>query len=168
MPQVSLNKKINNRGITLIEVAIGVTILSLTVLLSIFTMSQFIELRKETQQKTKALYLAEEGQEILRYLRDEDWHTFGTDLSVETRYFLHASSTYVATTTVPEIIDGQYHREFMLYEVNRDNTSDDIVSSTTGSSYDDSNAFEVVVRVGYGEGSGTTTLRSILTNIFDI
>ena len=163
MDQGLLSKK---RGISLIEVLIGVSILALVTITMLFTMTLFLETRGEVMKKTKALYLAEEGLEVLRYLRDEDWEVFGTELSTDTVYYFSLSDTEVATTTSPEIIDGTYLREFEIHDVYRNNTSDDIVASTTGSSYVDSETMEVVVRVGFSDS--TTTVRTLLTNIFDI
>ena len=158
--------KNTHKGVTLIEVAIGVSILSLVVMMLIHSMALFLDTRGLVLRKEKALYLTEEGVEIMRYIRDENWNVLGTDLSVNTIYYLSVSSTTVATTTTQEIIDGFYYRQFELYDLYRDNTSDDIVASTTGSSYVDSDSKELVVRVGYD--GGTTTLKTILTNIFDI
>lgn len=161
-----LNKKITSRGISLVEVVVGVTLLALVVVVVLHSMTLFLAARGEIMQKTKALYLAEEGLEILRYLRDEDWNVLSSELSVDTPYYLVASSTFVGTTTQPELIDGVYLRTFELKEVYRNNSSDDIVASTSGSNYVDAGSREVVMRVGFADS--TTTVRTVLTNLFDI
>ncbi len=166
MLQDLLNNKKQSKGVTLIEVAIGVSILSIVVIMLIHSMTLFLDTRGEILRKEKALFLTEEGIEMMRYIRDEDWNVLSTDLSSDTIYYFDVSASRVGTTTAQEVVDSSYYRQFELHDVYRDNTSDDIVASTSGSSYVDTGSKELVVRVGYD--GGTTTLKTILTNIFDI
>ena len=63
-------------------------------------------------KKTKALYLAEEGIEMLRYLRDDDWNYLESSLNRDTIYYFDPSASDINVTGSPEIIDSDYYREF--------------------------------------------------------
>lgn len=153
----------HERGITIVEVIIGVAIAGLVIVFISHTITLFLVSSGATLQKTKALYLAEEGLEIMRYLRDEDWSTIDDELSNGTTYYLSVATSTLGTTTVPEVIDGIYTRSFELSEVRRDNATDDIVSS--GGSVDGGSRW-VTFFVSYD--SATVTMETLLTNIFDI
>lgn len=170
MHQVQLSNKQSQRGVTLLEVAIGISLLAAVLVMTLYSFTLFIDTRSELIQEAKAVYLAEEGLEILRYIRDEDWTVLRDDLSKNTIYYFDVSSTYVATTTTPELIDGIYNRQFELWPVRRDaGGTGPILASTTGAAIDPETVM-AVVRVGYGDANGqsTTTLKTILTNIYDI
>lgn len=162
--------KINTRdqyisGFGVVEALIGVSILVTASIFVYFSMSLFLNTRAELLLKTQSLYLAEEGLEVLRYLRDEDWSVLGTELSTDTTYYLLAGSDEVGTTTVPEVIDGTFTRSFVLRDVYRDDVTTDVSAGGAGTSID-SDAKEVEMSVFYG--TGTTTLTTILTNLFGI
>lgn len=154
-----------NAGFGVIEALVGVSILFTATMFVYFSMSLFLNSRAELLLKTQSLYLAEEGLEIMRYIRDEDWEVLNTELSTDTTYYLLAGSDQVGTTTVPEVIDGTFTRSFVLHDVYRDDVTTDISSGGAGTSID-SDAREVEMRVYYG--TGTTTLTTILTNLFGI
>lgn len=165
MHQDSLNNHRRSHGTLLIEVALGVAILSIVVVMVTLVMTLFLDARDVVLTKTKALYLAEEGIEVMRYMRDADWNILSTELSTGTTYYFLLNPTVVATTTVPEVIDGSFYREFELRDVYRNSVSDDIDISGGGGTYIDDSIVEVEVRVGYG--GSTTTLRTLLGNIFN-
>lgn len=164
MVQDSSNKRISTGGITVVEVIIGVTLLSVIVVMVLFTMTLFLQTRSELVKKTKALFLAEEGIELLRYLRDEDWTTVAA-LSKNTPYSFTISGSTVAVTSASEVIDSTYTRQFVLKTVYR-NSTEDLALSGGGGTHDDDESVWVEMNVGYG--AGTTTLETVLTNIFDL
>lgn len=151
------------RGVSVIEVLIGVGIFALVTVFVTHSISLFLESADRSQHSLRALYLAEEGHEALRYLRDENWDTID-NLSVDTTYYLSMSAASVATTTTPEVINGYYNRSFVLREVYRDSDDDIVASTTVGASLDTGSRF-VVMRVGWG--SEEVSLQTLLTNIFN-
>jgi type II secretory pathway pseudopilin PulG len=146
------------KGITAIEALVGVSIAALILVVSTFTIVQFINTSHTVADKTQALYLAEEGQELLRFVRDNDWTNISS-LSLGTDYYLEIKSADITTTTTPETI-GKYSRSFTLENVER-NGDDDIVSSGT----EDNDSKYVTVTVEWGSPTQSVTLESILTNI---
>lgn len=153
-------RKPAEQGIALIEVLVGVAVASLVIGLIIYSVGLFFAGSKVAIERTQALYLAEEGIEILRYLRDDDWSTFDTDLTIGTTYYFDVTSAYVATTTSPEIIDSTYTRSFVLGAVERDG-DDDITTSGTV----DTGSKHVTVTVAWGAES--VVLETILTNLHE-
>lgn len=149
-------------GISLIEVVFSVTIISIALIFIGYTVTLFVQVRHEMRMGTQALYLAEEGYELIRAIRNDSWSTIDA-LTLDTKYTFNLTTTTIAISSIPEIIDGEFNRVFEVRELYR-NGDDDVVASTTPGSASDDEAREVIVRVGYGYG--TTTLRSVITNIF--
>jgi type II secretory pathway pseudopilin PulG len=157
-------KTVSLAGVTLIEVLVSISII--TVLLGVigYSVNSYVSAREVLLESTKAAYLAEEGLEIVRSIRDTDWNTIEA-LSLNTRLYLEVSTTTVAIDTSPEIINGEFERFFIVQEVHR-NASDDIVSPPTGTSVVDPGSKQIDMYV-VGP-SGTTTLSSIITNLYAI
>lgn len=153
---------IQQKGISLVEVVIGVAIAGLVIVFVSHTITLFLATSEETLNRTKALYLAEEGQEILRYIRDMDWDEIDAlTVPAGTTYYLEVTDTTLSTTTTAEVIDSTYTREFVLSSVERDG-NDDITTSGTP---DDGSLF-VTFTVDWGISS--TSLTTLLTNIHNI
>lgn len=150
-----------SKGISMVEVVIGVALVGLVVVVVSHTLGLFLQASDRTLTHTQALYLAEEGQEILRYIRDADWNDIST-LTNDTPYYLDVTDTTLAITTTPEIVDGIFLRTFEVSEVRRDGT-EDIVAS--GGSVD-TDARYVTVSVGWNQA--TVTVPALLTNIHGI
>lgn len=146
------------RGITIVEVIIGVAVAGLVIVFISHTITLFVQASEAALDKTQALYLAEEGTEILRYLRDADWDTIENDLVVGTTYYFDVATTTLATTTAPEVI-GKYTRSFELAAVERD-SDDDIVDS--GGTVDDGSRFATV---SVSWGSESVELTALLTDL---
>ncbi len=165
MNRDQLSNAHHNRGISLIEVVVGVSIMAFVLLFLLLTMTLFLETRAKILNDTKSLYLAEEGIEVLRHVRDDNWNDIA-GLTIDTPHFLSISTTSIAITSTPEVIDGGWQREVVFHELYRDSATDDVVASTTGGSYVDTDGRVAIVRVGYA--GSTTTVQTILTNLFDI
>lgn len=149
-------------GVSMVEVLFGVSIVGLLVVVISHSLSLYFTASSEALTRTQALYLAEEGQEILRYLRDADW-TDISSLTNDTPYYLNVTDTTLAITSTPEVVDGTFLRRFEVSEVRRDSSTDDIV--TSGGSVD-SDARYVTFSVGWN--NATVTVPALLTNIHGI
>lgn len=151
-------------GVTLIEVLIGISILTVALLALGFSINAYVDARTALLNETKATYLAEEGYETIRAIRDTNWNTIDA-LSIGTTYYFELSTTTLAIGATPEVIDGSFRRSFVVRSVYR-NASDDIVASTTAGASIDDGSREVQVFVA--GPTGTTSLSAILTNIHAI
>lgn len=76
----------NKRGIAIVEILIGTSILTIILAFISTTLVLFLDTSNLAMEQTQALYLAEEGQEFLRYLRDEDWDTIAGLTEGDTYY----------------------------------------------------------------------------------
>ncbi len=149
-------------GITLIEVVIGISIIGIAVVAIGYSVTQYVEARAALLNDAKAAYLAEEGYEIIRALRDSNWNTIEA-LTIGTTYYLDVSTTTIAVSNTPEVIDGSFRRSFVVQSVYR-NASDDIVISTTpGASVDDGSR---EIEISVGGPNGTSSFEAVITNVF--
>lgn len=153
------------QGISLIEVLVAVSILSVALVFINYTITLFVSARTELLADAKTLYLAEEGYELVRALRDDNWSTID-GLSLDTDYALSVSTTTLGLGSVPELIDDEYRRRFEVRALYRDSGDDDVTASTTPGAVVDANGRELIVTVG--GPTGTTSVRAILTNLFEL
>jgi type II secretory pathway pseudopilin PulG len=151
------------RGITSLEVVIGVSIAGIVIAFAANAIMLFLNSAREVTAQTQALYLAEDGLELLRYVRDENWNDVSS-LSLGTTHYLSVTPTDVVTSGTPEVID-EFTRSFQVQNVYRNSSSDDIVASTTGGSVADTNAKYVTVTVNWGSPTENLSLTTILVNL---
>ena len=151
-------------GFTVVEIMIGLTLFA-TIFLFIFeTLTLYFANQNRILEHTRALYLAEAGQEYVRYMRDDDWATFQA-LTTGTSHYLDigVGTTTVSATGTPEVIDGIFTRRFTLWPAYR-NASDDFVASTTAGASADGESFIVNTVVTWGDGE-QVMLQAFLGNI---
>lgn len=149
------------RGISLVEVLVGVSLIGVVGIFIGITITQFAQIRNNILTDTNKVYLTEEGYEIVRLLRDDNWTNI-SNLSLNTPYFLQVSTTTLAIGGSSELIDGRYNRGFLVQSIYR-NGSGDIVASTTSGAIIDTDARELSVYVG--DNNGTNTIKAILVNL---
>ncbi len=65
-----LSKNVYTKGVTSVEMVVGVSIAGLILLFSMYTIHNLINTTRDITLKTNALYLAEDGLELLRFVRD--------------------------------------------------------------------------------------------------
>ena len=160
----SINLKLDN-GLTLVEVLVATSIV-LVFLLALFEVSNlYLRTVFLNTGSVKATFLAEEGLEAIRFLRDSSWDENIVPLSNGTDYGLVLESNLWQATTTNIFIDGIFERIMNLSEVYRD-ASDDIVSS--GGTLD-SDTRLVTVTVSWKTSQATTTrlISTYLSNILD-
>jgi len=150
-----------NQGITLVEALVGIAIISMILVFVMYTQNLYFGVAETALQTTKATYLAEEGQEFLRYLRDEDWGQLDS-LTTGTTYYFTVSGGAIDITTTPEVVDGVYSRSFTLAPLNR-SVSGDFV--TTGGTSDGESRIATVTVSG---GEASVSLTTIMANIHNI
>lgn len=155
--------KEKNKGFGLVEMLIGASVLSVT-LLSIATFFQVTtRASRTTQSAIQADYLLEEGVEALKIFRDMSYTNNFSKISTSTPYYYQWNGTAWVTSTAYILIDGKFERSFTLADVQRD-ANNDIASSGT---YDPDTKL-AKVSVSWSDASGTTTrsIQTYITNIF--
>lgn len=150
------------RGVISIEMVVGVSIAGLILVYAMYTVAQFVNNAHVVSEKTQALYLAEDGLELIRFIRDEAWSNVSS-LPLNTARYLEVTASAVSVTTTPETV-GEYSRSFTLSNVYRD-SDDDIVASTTSGSVADPDSKYVTVNVTWDGGTESVSLTSILADI---
>jgi len=160
-----MNRFIDNfkMGFSLIEVVVGVSLIFITLVGLISTYNLFLEVAFKNTKKIQAAYLAEEGLEAIRSIRDEDWDTNIATLVSGTNYGFTYDGTKWVTNTFPALVDGVFYRSLNVFDVLRD-TNDDIASTGVL----DSNSKLFTVDVSWLEGGATTTksISAYLSKIF--
>lgn len=112
----------------------------------------------------EANYLADEGIEAVRLLRDGSYSTNIAPLTSGTTYYLGFSSNAWHATTTNAYVDGTFERSFVLGDVYRDASANITLSGGTL----DSNTKKVTVTVSWSSGNGTSSrsLSAYLSNLF--
>ncbi len=154
-----------NRGISLIEVLIGVSLFAVVVVFTANALGLFFANATVVREHTKANLLAVEGQEMVRGIRDLNWNTLEA-LTIGTSYYLDIDPTTLALGTTPEVIDSTFTRTVTLANAYR-NADDDLVASTAPGATIDAGSRLVTVTVTWGSGE-SVSLTALLTNIFDL
>ena len=93
MQRLFMQKSVT-RGMGLLEVVVSVSIVTVVLIFFSNTFVQFINTGKQVSEKTQALYLAEEGLELMRFVRDNNWADISA-LTPGTSYALLLAPTAV-------------------------------------------------------------------------
>jgi len=160
--------KINyKKGSGLVEILVAVFVFSIILGSLINASNMYLTGAGENLRSAKGAYLAEEGIEAVKIIRDTNWSTI-SGLSTTTNYYLAwdtsstTNNTWKATTTVA-LVDSIFTRIFRLNNVYRDSNGR-IVSS--GGTFD-SNTKKVSVSVSW-KSKATTTVKTLSTYIANI
>jgi Tfp pilus assembly protein PilV len=157
--------KTKNRGMGIIEVVIGATIIAIGILAMIQAFGLYVNYALANDKNTQAAYLMEESLEAMSFLRDGSWNGNIKSLSTTTTYYIAWSSTASSwlTTTTPQYVDGVFLRQITLSDVFRDSNGN-IASSGT---FDPNTKF-VTTTLKYFQGHATTTqtASTYITNLY--
>lgn len=152
----------NQKGFGLLEIIVGLSLISGS-FFALFLVSQMsLKIVEENLNTAKASFLAEEGFEAIRILRDSSWNINISSLTVGNSYYFEFNGVTWLSTTTNAYIDGIFERKFVLSSVYR-NANGDIADSGTL----DTGARKVTVSVSWSTKNGTTT-RSISSYLFNI
>ncbi len=157
-----MNKKKLNKGIGLVEVLVAVFIFTIILSSLILISNLYLSGSTDSLRNTQAAYLAEEGIEGVKIIRDNSWDDILSILSNTQKFlsFSSASSTWQVSDTKEEI--GVFSRSFIINSVSRDSNGDISVSGT-----DDPNTKKVTVNVSWNGKKGVVT-KSLITYITNI
>ncbi len=154
---------IYKKGFGIIEVLIAASIIVAVLSALIAVNNIFISSSSSNIDKLQATFLAEEGIEAVKSIRDYGWATKIATLTNNTTYYLVFTSGQWVATTTPQYVDGKL-RSFTLDPAYR-NGSDQLASSCTL----DVETKKVTVSVAWAQKGATTTktVSTYITNLFD-
>ena len=152
------------KGFMMVEILVAASIITVAILTVMGVAQKSVRLSEQSLHEAQASFLLEEGAEVTRIIRDNNWANISS-LTPGTNYyplFTIASSTWSLSTTVNTV--GIFTRKVTLANVNRDNTTNDI--SATGTN--DTGTKLVTVTVSWPEGASTVsrTLSFYITDLF--
>jgi len=155
----------NDRGFGVLEIIIGISILSLSFFTLLTVAANMTRLSADVTRSLQANFLVEEGIEAMRSIRDSGWLANFSTLSGSTSLAFASSTPSWNTTTTPEIIGGAFTREVYVSSVARDINNDIVISGGTN----DLNTKKVTVSVSWQGSTGTSTrsFATYLTNYFN-
>jgi Tfp pilus assembly protein PilV len=158
MFQIS-QKKILTNGFSVVEIVVAVALL-LLIVSSLYTANIFyLKTILSNVNKVKASFLAEEGVEAVKLIRDQSWANI-SGLTVGNSYYLYWNGSMWQATTTNTYVQEVFERKFVISNVNRDSNSDIV---TSGGSVD-AGTKKVAVSVSWLAGTSTST-KSISTYI---
>ena len=153
-------------GFGLVEIVVVAGLLAISGVAMMSAYNTILVNSLQSLYSTKAAFLAEEGLEAVRLLRDDGWSSNVAALSSGTTYWpvFSTSTGRWQAGTDPVFIDGLFERSFRLADVYRNGDGD---LADTGAL--DSNAKKVTVSVSWRRGQATTTktITTYLTNLFE-
>jgi hypothetical protein len=152
----------NQKGIGLVEVLIASAIITTGIVALIGAFTVYVSFALNNSGNVQAAYLAEEGMEVMAFMRDNGYAANIAGLSTTTTFYLTFSGGTWATTTTPVYIDNVFLRKVDLAPVYRDGNF--AVVSSGGTS--DANSRFVTITIDYIQGQATTTrsLSGYITN----
>lgn len=150
-------------GFGLIEVIVGVAIISVSFLGLMSVANLSFKILQKSSNNIKAGFLLEEGAEAVKIMRDSGWSNISS-LSNGVNYYLNFNGATWLTTTTPVYADNIFERKFVLSDVYRD-TNDDI--ATSGAI--DTGTKKITISVSWKEGGNTATqsFSTYITNLFE-
>ncbi len=148
-----------------VEVLVAISIISVSILAMTAVAQKSIYVSSQAFHSTQADFLLEEGVEAVRIVRDNAWSNISSLTSGTTYYPKFSSGTWSLTTTSSDGVVGIFARSLTIANVNRDNTTKDIV--TSGGTVDNGTKL-VTVTVSWKEGGVlvSKTLQFYILNIF--
>lgn len=153
-------------GFSLVEIVVGSALLGVVFVSLIATYGMYVKASLQNSSIIKATYLAEEGVEAIKSMRDRSWDAEIAGLTTDATYSLDFTTAIWKATTTPEIIDTTYTRSFQLSPVYRDTNSD--IVETGGTLDPDTKKVAVSITFAPSVSSATTTktLSAYITNMF--
>ncbi|MEK7635440.1 MAG: hypothetical protein AAB446_03360 [Patescibacteria group bacterium] len=157
-------KKNSKKGFSLVEVLIMVFIASFTIFIVWRVYVLYIKISVSNPATFQASFLAEEGIEAVKFMRDSNWTANIATLTPDIPYTLTFDGVVWGVTTTPIYVLGQFDRRVTLSNVNRD-----VFGNISDSGNIDVNTKKIVVEVSWWKDIATTTrtITTYVSNIFD-
>ncbi len=152
------------RGFSLVEVIVAVSIAVFSILAVWRVYTLFIKISLSNPALFQASFLAEEGIEAVKFMRDSSWDSNITPLTPGISYTLIFDGVTWGVTTTPTFISNQFDRRVSVTNVYRDGSGN---IADAGSL--DANTKKVLVTVSWQKDMSTTTreITTYVSNIFN-
>jgi len=148
-----------------VEILVAISIITASILAAMAVTQKSVYVSRQAFHTAQASFLLEEGAEAVRIVRDNAWSGISGLTAGGTYYLKFSGGTWITSTTLSDGVLGIFTRKVSVANVNRDNTSKDIVSS--GGTLDAGTKL-VTITVSWLEGGTliTKTLQFYIMNIF--
>ncbi len=159
------NKRLRTRGLTLVEVLVSTSIILVFFLALVTVYNTYLKLARANIDSVKAVFLAEEGIEAMKILRDSSWTNKIIPLVTGTNYYLVFNNGMWTTNTTNTYIDSTFERKINIHPVSRNSSTDEIVTS---GGVNDPNTKLLTVTVSWNNRGATTSkaISTYITNLF--
>jgi prepilin-type N-terminal cleavage/methylation domain-containing protein len=153
-----------NKGLTLVEVMIASAIILTAVVTLLGVHNLYLKVAFSNSNAVKAAYLAEEGLEAMRFLRDLSWSTHLAPLAIGTEYGVVLSVSAWQVNPANKYVEN-FERTVSIALVYRDANGDIVASGGTL----DPDTLLVTSSVAWASGGATTTkaIATYLTNLYE-
>ena len=149
-------------GFGMIEVLFATAFLALAVGVLMTAYVTYFRVATAGPAATAAVFLADEGLEAVRSMRDDGWSERIEPLDTDTEYYLLFDNGEWSATETSQTIDGLFTRTFTLYEVLRD--EDDNIAES-GEVDEQTLLLEVEVRWRGLLGESERSISTYITNL---
>lgn len=153
----------NKKGISVVEVVIAASIISVFMMTVSSVYSNFVQLSYDNVNKTQSVFLLDEGVEAIKTMSVYSWNQIGSS-TPDTDYYLIWQDGRWQSTTTSYMIDDFFVRKFKVQDVYRDLTTLNIVY-TGGVSDVNSKIINMQVLWDY---KGKVTTKEISFYVFNI
>lgn len=161
----SLKKNSKKKGLSLVEVLVASSIIIIFFLALVGIYNTYLKISRTNIYSIKAAFLAEEGIEAIKSLRDLSWNNNIAPLSTNSDLYLEFSGGRWVSTTTNLYTDGMFERKVNITEVNRDPSNGDIV--TSGGILDTGTRLvTVTVSWPYKNSTSSRVVATYITNMF--
>lgn len=144
------NTQGDTRGAGLIEVVVGTAIIAVSIVGILAALNLFVRAGLGTTADVQATFIAEEGLEVMRGLRDGAWSNIDSLASGTAYHLARVGGAWEATTTA-QTVDEKFTRTVTIDDVYRRDSDDDIVPATsTDPNTLDPDTKKVTVSVSWG------------------
>lgn len=157
----------NKEGIGLIEIVISASIVGGALFALLVVAQNSLSLLEDNTQQAQAAYLAEEGLEVMRYLRDQSWNNIGALMNNQDYYLQFtegAPASWAVTAVAQPAVFGAFTRTIRVFDANRSPT-DDIVSAG-GVADNKTKRVQVTITWGGPRGPKNFVLETYIAAIF--
>ncbi len=117
-------------GFSLVEAVIGIALILLALVGLFVAYSFYLKVGLRAATSLQAAFLAEEGMEAARLLRDGAWSNLSS-LATATPYYLSWGGGVWSATTTAVLVDNNFTRTIVFDDVYRRNGDKDIVATTS-------------------------------------
>ncbi len=152
------------KGFSLIEVMVAITLSSILLISVLHIVLISLQTTNNQARFVQGGYLASEALELTRFVRDQQWTNI-TSLTTGQPYHPQSQgSSWILASNAETISGGLFTRSVVVYDVYRDATTKDIVTSGGAIDPDTKKVVADVLWNAIGTGEQHITLEMYLTN----